>query len=127
MLNKNGLYPKLVMLIFILQVALNWLYVLWVKNQTDIIVNAWFALIPFFGFFYFTFTLLSLAGLYYRLKQGLALAAAVILFGAICTVISYELAFKSHRLIDITLIPLLILNACSLIFIAFNLKYFQSE
>lgn len=127
MVNKNKLSPIVVMLIFILQTSLNWLYVLWVKNQADIVINAWFALIPFFGFFHFAFAILALAGLYSRLKQGIALAAAVIVFGAICTVISYELAFKYHPLIDITLVPLLILNACSLIFIAFNQKYFQSE
>ncbi|RDI43394.1 hypothetical protein [Aquicella lusitana] len=119
--------PVTVLLVFILQVFMNWLYVLWVKSQPDIISNAWFILTPILGYFYFTFTLIASIGLIYKKKFGLTLAYGVILFGVISVVMSYNAAFRGHYLIEVMIVPLITINFCVLLYMVFNQDYFKPD
>jgi hypothetical protein len=116
-----------VLLFFVLQATLNWLYVLWIKYQFTMLVNAWFALIPLIGFFYVTFTLIAGLGLYQQKQFGLCLAYGVLLFGAISAAISYLLVFNRHPMIDAMIVPILLANLCIAIYMGKNRDYFRGD
>lgn len=124
---ENKSLPKIVILVFVLQVILNWAYVLWVRQQFDIITNSWFALTPMFTYLYLFFSFFAAIGLHYRARLALGLSYWVILFGTIASVLSYELGFKSNPMIEIIITPLIILNLGVLIFIAVNKSYFTKN
>ena len=120
--------PSLALFFFILQVCINWLYILWVKMQPGIIANAWFFITPVIGYFYFAFAFISAIGLFYKRKLGLLLGYFVILFGTISTVISYTIAYnKVIPLVEQVIIPLIVVNLLVLCYMAYHQKQFQSN
>jgi hypothetical protein len=119
--------PTMVLLIFITQVLLNWAYILWVQYQPDIILNSWFVVIPLVGYFYFTLAFISAAFLYQMKKLGLSLGYCVNLFGTISTVISFLAAGNKNVFISFLIIPLIIVNACVIIYMAYHQASYQNN
>lgn len=119
--------PKCITLVFILITCLNWLYVLWVNYQFSMLINSWFVLLPLTGFFYFTFALIAVYGMMRQKQFGLTLAFVVILFGSISDAISYMVVFGQHFLIDMTVVPLILLNLLVVIYLSLNRKYFPDD
>ena len=119
--------PTIILLIFILLTCLNWSYVLWVKYQFYMLINAWFILLPVIGFFYFTFALIASCGLYQQKQYGLTLAYGIILFGSVSAAISYMLVSYRDFWIDTTIVPLLLLNMIIVIYMGLNKHYFPGD
>jgi hypothetical protein len=119
--------PAPTLIFFVLQAALNWFYVLWVKYQFSTLVNAWFALVPLIGFFYVTFCLIACYGLYQQKQFGLSLAFGVLVMGVISVAISFMLVFNRHPLIDAMIVPLFVVNLCIGIYMGVNREYFRGD
>lgn len=127
-MNKNiQIKPLLVMIFFVAQVILNWLFILWVQNQPDITLNAWSFVLPILGYFYFTFALIGCIALLYKMKIGLVLTYIVLMFGVAASVISYNLILKGNHLIDSMIVPLIIVNIFVIMYIASNHDYFEVD
>jgi len=116
-----------ILIFFVLQASLNWLYVLWVKYCFVMLVNAWFALVPLIGFFYLTFLFIASCGLYKQKQFGFGIALGVLLFGAISAAISYMLVGNSNFFIGATIVPLFISNFCIALYMGKNRDYFRGE
>lgn len=125
--NGNKWRPRLVLFFFIAQVFINWLYILWIKALPGIVINSWFVVLPLMGYFYFAFALIASIGLYYRKQPGLSLAYAVIMFGAMACVISYNVVYGKNFLVEQFIIPVITFNFCIVLYMAFNQRYFQGE
>jgi len=117
--------PLLIIFTFLLVLAMDWVYVYVVRAQPQIIVNGWFYLFPLMTFFYCAFAFIALLGLIYRNKQGLMLAFAVLLFGALSTAISYILTSNSLILLQQMFIVVGVINALQMLFMAMNTKYYR--
>lgn len=118
--------PALVIIIFVAQVIVNWIYNLWVA-ALPIVINSWFVLLPMLGFFYFTFAFISVIGMYKRTKVGLTLAYGVLMFGATTNIISYNVIFKLNEMMANMIVPMMVLNFCVICYMAVNNSYFKGD
>lgn len=118
--------PALVIIIFVAQVIVNWLYNLWVA-ALPIVINSWFVLLPMLGFFYFTFAFISAIGMYKRTKVGLMLAYGVLMFGVTTNIISYNVIFKQNEMMANMIVPMMVLNFCVICYMAVNNSYFKGD
>jgi hypothetical protein len=118
---------KFVLIIFIAQIIINTIYMLWVKHQPNIILNSWFVLMPLLGYFYFTFGFIAAAFMYQKKRLGLNIGFCVMLFGIVSVVISYFAAYQKNDLINMMIIPLIVINCCVFIYMAFNQSQFTSD
>lgn len=119
--------PRLVIFFFVLMVVVNWLYTLWVELIPEIVINSWFVLMPLLCYFYFTFAFIALVGLYKRKQFGVNLAYGVIMVGSAMSVISYNIIYKRHFLLESLIVPLLAVNLCVIFYIMANQKYFKGK
>ena len=124
---ETQLKPRLVLLFFIAQVFVNWIYILWIKSQPDIIINAWFVVLPLMGYFYFTFAFIASVGLFYGKQPGLTLGYGVLMFGMMADVITYNLIYRQHNLLEQLIIPLIAINLCVIFYMAYNQQYFKGQ
>lgn len=119
--------PRLVIGFFTTLVMINWLYTLWVEMVPEIVINSWFVVMPMLGYFYFTFAFIALIGLYKRKQFGVMLAYGVIMFGSTVDVISYNIIYKRHFLLEQLIVPLLAVNLCVIFYIMRNQSYFKGK
>lgn len=119
---KTGLLISL----FAFLVLLNWVYVLWVKNLFEDLATAWFVLTPLFGYFYFTFAVMSLIFMYQRKRLGLSLGCFVLLFGSILAMMSYAAVLKISDIYQLLVVPLIVLDALVMLFIVSFYKVFKN-
>lgn len=125
--NSSDFKARLVMFFFVFQVIVNWLYCAWVDDLPNIIINSWFVVMPLIGYFYFTFAFIAFIGLYQRKQYGVTLAYGVLLVGSMVDVISYNIVYKKHFLIEQLIIPLLALNLIVIFYIMRNQSYFKGK
>lgn len=126
-MTRRDFNPTLVAGAFIIQVLLNWAYVLWIKKLFEEVVTAWFLIVPLFGYFYFTFAIIALAFICQKKRLGLALACFVLIFGLIIDVVSYGSVFKLSGLYELFIIPLIVLNCLMLLFVVSCKSGFKDE
>src|SRR3990167_6242 len=119
--------PRLVIGFFTTLVMINWLYTLWVEMVPEIVINSWFVVMPMLGYFYFTFAFIALIGLYKRKQFGVMLAYGVIMFGSTVDVISYNIIYKRHFLLEQLIVPLLAVHLCVIFYIMRNQSYFKGN
>jgi hypothetical protein len=124
---KMAYRPRNALSLFIFTACLDWLYVLWVKIQFAMMINAWFVLIPLTGFFYFAFALIACFGIFKKQRFGVDLASGVIMFGAVSATISYLLVFNKYYLIDMCILPIILINLFTIIYLAYSRRYFQPD
>lgn len=124
--NDSQLRPWLVLLLFILQAILNWLYTMWIKSIV-IYTNSWFVILPLFFYFYFAFTIIASIGLYYRKTLGLMLAYCVLMFGNIVAVVSYSFVYNKYYIIEMLIIPLILVNLCVIFYLALSHSYYKDD
>lgn len=123
--NTKEFNPRLILVFFILQVVANWLYMLWIEYQPDIIINSWFVILPMLFFFYFTFAFIAAVNIYQRKLFGLGLAACVLMFGTTSAVVSYNVVYKHQYLIEQLIVPLIIMNLLVIFYMAYHQSYFK--
>ena len=117
--NGKQFTSRLILSFFITQVIINWLYMLWVKNQPDIIINSWFVVMPMVGYFYFTFAFIASVWLFYRKQVGLYVAYGVLMFGTASAVLSCNIASGRNYMIEQLIIPLIAINLCVIFYTPF--------
>lgn len=117
---------RIVLLLFVLLVCLDWLYVFWIKSQPNMF-NAWFVLIPLMTYFYFTFALIASIGLYYQKRFGLTIAYGVIMSGTIASAMSYTFIFKNYPTIASMFVLLILINFAIILYMASKRDYFQMD
>lgn len=117
----------LVMILFILQVFVNWIYIEWIQYQSPNISNAWLTLFPLFGFFSLIFSIIACIEIFHRTKLGLALAYCVIMFGVTSAVVSYDLVLDKNNQSQFILAGLIIFNFIVVLIIGLNTRDFKSD
>ncbi len=117
---------KLVILLYLIAVCINWAYIMWVKAQ-PVIDNAWFVLTPLIAYFYFTFALISSVWMHYRKRLGLNLAYCVLMFGTAADVLSYSIVAQVNEWIAFTIIPLIAMNMIIAFYMAYWQCYFKGD
>jgi hypothetical protein len=127
MSQNNDANPRLVLILFVAQVFINWLYISWIKAQPDIINNSWFVVLPLLGYFYLTFAFIASVWLYNKKQSGLILAYCVLMFGTTADVISYNVVFQKQWLIEQLIIPLITINLCVIFYMAYHQIYFKGD
>lgn len=126
--NRTMVYKKYVMaLLFSTQVVINWIYILWVKSQPDIIINAWFVVLPMIGYFYFTFALIANIGIINGEKLGITLAYCVLMFGSAASIISYNIIYNRNPVIEQFIVPLIVINILMVFYLAWNRGYCNKD
>ena len=108
-------------------VLINWFYGVGVEMVREIVIISWFVVMPMLGYFYFTFAFIALIGLYKRKQFGVMLAYGVIMFGSTVDVISYNIIYKRHFLLEQLIVPLLAVNLCVIFYIMRNQSYFKGK
>ncbi len=126
MSKKSDSKATLVIIVFIAQVIISWLYNLWIA-ALPIVINSWFVVLPMMAYFYFTFAFIAAVGLYKRTKVGLALAYGVLMFGATTNIISYNVIFNMNVFMANMIIPMIVLNFCVICYMAVNNSYFKGD
>lgn len=113
--------------LFVAMVFINWLYMLWIKYQPDIIINSWFVVLPMLFYFYFTFAFIAAVSIYQVKRFGIGLACCVLMFGMTASVVSYNVVYKREYLIEQLIIPLIILNLVVIFYLAYHQAYFKKD
>lgn len=126
MTNGKPLASKIAILLFIITACVDWAYIMWVKNQ-PIIDNAWFVITPLIAYFYFTFAIIAVTWMHYRIRLGLSIAYCVLMFGTAADVLSCSLVSKVNSTIEFMIIPLIVLNLFVVFYMAYNQCYFKDE
>lgn len=114
-------YKKIMMaLLFSMQVIINWIYILWIKSQPEIIINAWFVVLPMIGYFYFVFAFIANIGIIKGEKLGITLAYCVLMFGCAAAVISYNIIYNRNPVNEQLIVPLITINILMVFYLAYN-------
>jgi len=116
-------HRALILVLFSIQVVINWLYIIWIKKLFEIAISSWFLLIPLMAYFYFTFAVISAVLIHKKMKLGLSLGCCVLIFGVIADVLSYNAVFHLGGIYEMLIIPLILSN-CLLMLLMVS---YQSE
>jgi hypothetical protein len=125
--NTSSFKPRFILIVFIIQVLINWFYSVWIKSQPDLALCAWFMVMPLIFYFYFALAFIAAIGLYYLNTLGLMLACFILLFGSTTSVISYIFIYRKEPLIEMLIVPLVIVNLLVIFYMASNKKYFTKK
>jgi len=116
MQTRSPTHNILLIIIYLLLISANWTYIIWLKYQHDIIATSFFLLVPLFGYFYFTFTIISTFFIYHNVRLGFSLSCGVLMFGMILDVLAYNMVNTAGFYDEALVIVFVILNTWLMIF-----------
>lgn len=110
--------PWLAVLLYSVGILVDWFFAYNTQQLSGKIVYAWFYVFPLISYFYLTFCVLALAGVYYRKQWGFNLAYITLVTGVIFYANTILLVYDLSALMPQFFTLILILNSIILIYLA---------